>query len=147
KELARALDVPTHEYRDFKQLLHGLEQRGRILRTRGNRYALTSNMDVVPGIVSLTRRGDGFIRPSEGGEDVYVPGGWLNTAMDGDRVAVRIERRPRGRNPEGRVIRVLERARETIVGPLHRGRQLAYVTPPDPRLDRDVPGAPDDEPE
>jgi len=147
KELARALDVPTHEYRDFKQLLHGLEQRGRILRTRGNRYALTSNMDVVPGIVSLTRRGDGFIRPSEGGEDVYVPGGWLNTAMDGDRVAVRIERRPRGRNPEGRVIRVLERARETIVGTFHRGRKLAYVTPLDPRLDRDVLVAPDDETE
>src|SRR5690606_35621109 len=62
--------------------------------------------------------------------------------MDGDRVVVRVERRPRDRNPEGRVIRVLERARETLVGTFHHGRRLAYVTPLDARLNRDVLVAP-----
>jgi ribonuclease R len=142
KELAKRVGVPTHAYRDFKRVLAGLERAGKVLRTRGNRYLLPSSSDVVPGILALTRRGDGFVRPAEGGEDLFVPAAWLDTAVDGDRVAVRIERRPKGRNPEGRVIRVLERARETIVGTLHRGKKLTYVKPLDVRLNRDILVAP-----
>ena len=145
KELAKRLGIPTHDYRGFKRRLAGLERAGKVIRTRGNRYALPSHMDVASGTLSLTRKGDGFVRPSEGGEDVFVPASWLDTAMDGDRVAVRIERKPRNRNPEGRVIRVLERARETVVGTLHRGKKLTWVTPLDVRLTRDIVVAPEDD--
>ena len=145
KELAKRLEVPTHDYRDFKRLLASLERSGKVIRTRGNRYAVPASMDVVPGTVSLTRRGDGFVRPTDGGEDVFVPAAWLDTAMDGDRVAVRVERHPKGRNREGRVIRVLERARDSVVGTLHRGKKLTYVTPLDARLNRDLLIAPDED--
>lgn len=138
KELAKRLDVPTHDYRDFKRLLAALERSGKVIRTRGNRYAVPASMDVVPGTVSLTRRGDGFVRPTDGGEDVFIPAAWLDTAMDGDRVAARVERHPKGRNREGRVIRVLDRARESVVGTFHRGKKLTYVTPLDVRLNRDL---------
>ena len=138
KELAKKLDIPTHDYRDFKRLLATLERSGKVIRTRGNRYAVPASMDVVPGTVSLTRRGDGFVRPTDGGEDVFVPASWLDTAMDGDRVAVRVERHPKGRNREGRVIRVLDRARDSVVGTFHRGKKLMYVTPLDARLNRDL---------
>ncbi|MDX1494435.1 MAG: ribonuclease R, partial [Longimicrobiales bacterium] len=70
--------------------------------------------------------------------DIYVPAHRLDTAMNGDRVVTRIERRPEGRNREGSVIRILERARETIVGILHRGRRVSYVRPLDTRLNQDV---------
>lgn len=145
KELAKRLGVPTHDYRGFKRMLAGLERAGKVIRTRGNRYALPSHIDVVSGTLSLTRKGDGFVRPADGGEDVFVPGSWLDTAMDSDRVAVRIERKPRGRNREGRVIRVLERARETVVGTLHRGKKLTYVTPLDIRLNKDIVIAPEED--
>ncbi|MEX2466542.1 MAG: ribonuclease R [Gemmatimonadota bacterium] len=145
KEIAKRLDVPTHEYRDLKRLLASLERSGKVIRTRGNRYAVPASMDVVPGTVSMTRRGDGFVRPAEGGEDVFVPAAWLDTAMDGDRVAVRVERHPKGRNREGRVIRVLDRARDSVVGTLHRGKKITYVTPLDARLNRDLLIAPDED--
>lgn len=145
KELAKRLGVSTHDYRDFKRLLSSLERTGKVLRTRGNRYAVPSSMDVVPGTLSLTRRGDGFVRPTEGGEDVFVPAAWLDTAMDGDRVAVRVERHPKGRNREGRVIRVLERARDSVVGTLHRGKKVTYVTPLDVRLNHDILVAPEED--
>jgi len=147
KELAKALGLATHEYRDFKHVLAALERAGKVLRTRSQRYALPASMDVVLGKLSLTRKGDAFLRPSEGGEDVFVPASWLDTAMDGDRVVVRVERHPRGRNKEGRVIRILERARDTVVGTFHRGRKLAYVTPLDARVNRDLLIAPGDEAE
>ena len=75
-------------------------------------------MDLVEGTVSLTKSGDGFVRPDTGerDNDVYVPNVNLATAMSGDRVTVRIESRPRNRNRVGRVIKILERAHTTVVG-------------------------------
>ncbi|MDH3271957.1 MAG: ribonuclease R [Gemmatimonadota bacterium] len=138
KELARALDIPTHEYRSFRDLLESMERDGRVVRIRGRRYALPAKLDLVTGTLSVTRDGHGFVRPEDTGEDVYVPRHRLDNAMDGDRVVTRIERRPEGRNREGSVIRVIERARETIVGTLHRGARVTYVVPLDVRLNQDV---------
>jgi ribonuclease R len=86
----------------------------------------------------VTRQGDAFVRMEEGSKDLFVPGGRLATAMDGDRVLARVDRRPRGRNPEGAVVRVLERARQTVVGTLHRRRNVSFVVPLDRRLQREV---------
>jgi ribonuclease R len=145
KELARALDVPADEYRSFRRLLTGLERAGKIYRLKGHRYAVAAKLDLATGSLSLTRNGDGFIRPDEGSDDVFVPSQRLGTAMHGDRVVARIERRPRGRSREGTVIRVLERARETVVGTFHRGPKFSYVTPLDVRMNRDVLIVPGDE--
>jgi ribonuclease R len=62
--------------------------------------------------------------------------------MHGDRVVARISRdtphdRIKGRR-EGRVIRILERAHDTIVGTLQRSRNFYYVVPDDPRFVHDI---------
>ncbi len=138
KELARALDVDAADYRDFRRLLTGMERGGRLIRVKGHRYAVASKLDLVTGTLSLTRSGDGFVRPDDLGDDVFVPAQRLDTAMVGDRVVTRIERRPRGRSREGSVIRILDRARDTVVGTLHDGPKVRYVVPLDARLKRDV---------
>jgi ribonuclease R len=138
KELARAVGVDASEYRDFRGLLARMERAGRLYRVRGQRYAVAKTLDLVTGRMSLTRDGHGFLRPDTPGEDVYVPAHRLSTAMDGDHVVVRIEGRPRGRSREGSVLRILERARESVVGTFHRGRKVSYVVPLDVRLRRDV---------
>ena len=62
--------------------------------------------------------------------------------MHGDRVVARISPdEPYGRikgRREGRVIRILERAHDTIVGTLQRSRNFYYVVPDDPRIVHDV---------
>jgi exoribonuclease R len=92
----------------------------------------------VTGTLSVTRQGDGFVRGEEGGPDVFVPAEGLAGAMDGDTVVARVEGRPRGRNPEGSVVRVLERARQTVVGTLHRTKKVSFVVPLDRRLHGEV---------
>jgi ribonuclease R len=78
--------------------------------------------------------------PESGGktQDVYVPFGDLGSAMDGDQVVARIEARPRGRNPVGRIIKVLERAHPRIVGTYHRTKGFGYVVPRERVMARDV---------
>src|SRR5206468_3423852 len=76
-----------------------------------------------------------------GGPDVFIAAENIGTAMHGDRVVARISRdtpddRIKGRR-EGRVIRILERAHDTIVGTLQRSRNFYYVVPDDPRFVHD----------
>ncbi len=138
KEIARAVGVAEADYRRFKKTLAGMERAGKIYRVKGNRYGAPTSMDLVPGKISLTRSGDGFVRPDSPGEDVFIASVNLATAMDGDHVVARIESRPKRRNPAGRVIKILERAHNTVVGTLHHGRRFAYVVPLDRRVSRDL---------
>src|SRR5947208_10363799 len=77
-----------------------------------------------------------------GEPDIFIAAENTGTAMHGDRVFARISRdahygRLKGRR-QGRVIRILERAHDTIVGTLQHSRNFYYVVPDDPRLVHDV---------
>jgi len=138
RDVARALGLGDRARAALKAALGELEASGRIYRVKGNRYALPDRLDLVVGIASLTRSGDAFVRPDVGASDVFVPNHLLGSALDGDRVVVRIEERTPGRSPSGPIIKVLERARTTVVGTLHHGRRFSYVVPLDRRMTRDV---------
>ncbi len=142
RELARALGEGAPK--KLEKQLEALERDGVLYRNRSRRWALPRRINLVAGTLSTTRSGAGFVTPDEPGQDIYIRAEGLGSALDGDRVVVRVEKRPtRGRGPEGRVIRVLERARGTVVGtfhPVRSGRRtgFGFVVPQDPRLRRDV---------
>ena len=76
-------------------------------------------MNLVVGRIATNPRGFGFVVPDRPIEDVsgdlYIAGSNLNQAMHGDRVVARLER-VSGDRAEGRIVRILERGSETIVG-------------------------------
>ncbi|PYK21506.1 MAG: ribonuclease R, partial [Verrucomicrobia bacterium] len=108
-----------------------------------NRFVLPAEADLVAGKLSIHQAGYGFLIPeTPGGTDVFIAAENIGTAMHGDRVVARISRdtphdRIKGRR-EGRVIRILERAHDTIVGTLQRSRNFYYVVPDDPRFVHDI---------
>lgn len=139
RELARELDIQPDEYRAFRRLLDKLETDGAVVRQRHGRYAIPEQFDLVAGRLQVTRAGDGFVIPDEAGqEDVFVPGRQLATAVAGDRVLARIDRRPPGRNPAGRIVRVIERAWSRVAGVYHEKRGYGYVVPQEPALAGDL---------
>ncbi|MFL6543440.1 MAG: ribonuclease R family protein, partial [Chthoniobacterales bacterium] len=141
-ELARALSVSPVAARNA---LRELERAGEIARIRKNRYVLPAEADLVTGKISIQQAGYGFISNEKEGEaDIFVGAENTGTAMNGDRIVARITRdeqqaRARGHTrAEGRVIRILERANESIVGTLQQTRKFFYVVPDDPRLVQNV---------
>jgi ribonuclease R len=138
KELARSLGLPTGEYRAFREFLRDLESRGAVYRVKGQRYAVPGKINLTVGRLSVTRAGDGFVVPEEGSRDIFIPSSLIESAMDGDRVVARVEAKPRGKNPEGRIIKILERAHPTVVGTFRESRRFGYVVPLDDRLFRDI---------
>lgn len=147
KELARELDVSTSDYRDFKELLRALEDAGDIYRVHGGRYAPPDVSNLITGTLRVNSSGNGFVVPDGAGDDVFVAAADMDTALHGDKVIVKVERRRRhapvggpGRSggTEGRVTKILARARTQFVGTVTRTRTTVVVTPADPRIARDV---------
>lgn len=138
KEIARALGVEAREYRQLRHLLREMEEAGAIYRVRRRRYALPDRINLVVGQLQVIRAGHGFVIPEDGGEDVFVNSSQLKDAYDGDRVVARVERRRKGRQPEGTIVKVLERARSRVVGVYHRSGRYSYLAPLDNALHRDV---------
>ena len=139
RDLARQLHVDREAYRGFRRRLRAMERDGEVFRQRKGRYALPGSFEIVTGLVDVTRAGDGFVIPdAAGAEDVFVPRRHLGSAVDGDRVAVRVERQLPGRNPEGRLVRVLERAWGQVVGVYHHRRGYGSVVPQEPPLPADI---------
>jgi ribonuclease R len=142
-DIARKLGLTGSGRVALRKSLRELERAGEIARIRKNRYVLPAEADLVTGKLSIHPAGYGFLAPEmPGGPDIFIAAENIGTAMHGDRVVARISldepyRRIKGRR-EGRVIRILERAHDTIVGTLQRSRNFYYVVPDDPRIVHDV---------
>src|SRR5207249_5320847 len=142
-DIARKLGLTASERVALRKTLRELEHAGQIARIRKNGYVLPAEADLVAGKLSIHQVGYGFLTPETAGEpDVFIAAENIGTAMHGDRVVARISRdtphdRIKGRR-EGRVIRILERAHDTIVGTLQRSRNFYYVVPDDPRFVHDI---------
>jgi ribonuclease R len=145
-ELAKELGRKSGVRMGLNQTLRELEQAGEIARIRKNRYVLPEEADLVTGKLQVQQAGYGFLISEKPGQpDIFIAAENTGTAMNGDRVVARITRdtdyarakSATGRR-EGRVIRILERAHDTIVGTLQQSRNFFYVVPDDPRLVHNV---------
>ncbi len=145
-ELARQLGRKSGVRMNLNQTLRDLEQAGEIARIRKNRFVLPSEADLVTGLLHVHQAGYAFLSQENkpGEQDLFIAAQNTGTAMHGDRIVARITRDERyarakgaGR-PEGRVIRILQRAHDTIVGTLQQSRNFFYVVPDDPRIVHNV---------
>src|SRR6476660_8932410 len=124
RELLQILKVPREERSSFKRHITSLVASGYLIHIRGQRFGLPEKMDLYVGKLQTHPAGYGFVTPDRplepAGGDIYIAGTHLNDAMHGDRVVVRIERIKEGGKAEGRVIRILDRANESLIGKYER---------------------------
>src|SRR5438094_1373921 len=126
-EIARKIGARANAGVALRRMLRDLERAGEIARIRKDRYVLPAEADLVTGKLSIHPAGYGFLAKEKPDQpDIFIAAENVGTAMHGDRVVARISAEPpskpsRGRR-EGRVIRILERAHDTIVGTLQRSR-------------------------
>ena len=134
-ELLSQLGMKPNQQQVLQSLLKSLEKQGKIVRTKGNRYIVAKEADLVPGVIQITRGGRGFVQPDEAGlTEISISDNNTSTAMHGDRVLVRLDIQPGQKDRSGCVVKILERKRTQFVGTLQRSKQFLHVTPDDPRL-------------
>lgn len=137
RELVRRLGLETDSRRQLKSVLRELIADGEVVNIRGARIGLPSRMNLIAGRLTCNPAGYGFVGAEirkPGQKDVYVSAVNMKEALHGDRVVVRVER-VTGKGPEGRIIRVLERALQRLVGRYEDdGRFGGHVVPFDKRV-------------
>jgi len=135
RELARVLRIPRENRATFKRQLEALVADGHLVYARGHRLGLPESKELLAGRVHANAGGFAFVVPdavaAAGQQDVYIAPANLNGALHGDRVLVETARDSKGRGPEGRVARIVQRANDTIVGrfeivPSGGGRIVAF---------------------
>src|SRR5205085_11642646 len=144
-ELGKALGRKSGIRMNLNAVLREMECDGEIARIRKNRYVLPAEADLITGTLSVHQSGFAFLpREKAGEQDLYISAENTGTAMHGDKVVARITRdersaRAKGHDrAEGRVIRILERAHDSIVGTLQQSKNFFYVVPDDPRIVHNV---------
>ena len=142
RELLQVLKIPREERVTFKRHIKSLVGSGDLIQIRDHRFGLPEKMDLYVGRLQTHSAGYGFVapeRPLESGGDIYISGPLMNEAMHGHRVVVRVERIKEGGRAEGRIIRILERANQWIVGRYDRDENgMGYVVPFDRRVLMDI---------
>ncbi len=134
REILHLSHCPPEMKQKAKKLVRNLLKAGKILLLKGNRYALTREIEVVTGELSVHPDGFGFVKVEENqGPDLFIPPRHMKGAVHGDRVAVRIERTdPKG--PVGYIIRIIEHKQKKIVGTYLDSRHFGVVKPEDERI-------------
>ncbi len=130
---------------DLKAHLQALEAEGECIEHRG-RWATIAHSGLAAGLVKKLRRGDALLLTEPRGDGIFfLRRDDLAGARDEDLVAVRpLPQRSRGRSrrpgelPPARVVKVLSRGHQRVVGTVRETGRWIRIQPLDPRLQMTV---------
>ena len=95
-------------------------------------------LEEVEGTVQGHRDGHGFFIRDDGNADIYLPPNEMRAVLHKDRVKVRVVRHDRRGRPEGKVVEILERPPQPIIGRLLHESGIWIMAPEDKRYGQDV---------
>ncbi len=95
-------------------------------------------LEEIEGTVQGHRDGHGFVARDDGEPDIYLPPNEMRAVLHKDRVKARIVRFDRKGRPEGRVVEIIERSSQPIIGRLLQESGVWLVAPEDKRYGQDV---------
>ena len=93
----------------------------------------------IEGIFRANEKGFGFVEIENQEEDLFVPAKHVNGALNGDTVRVSITKPKEGtKKAEVKVIKIIKRERESLVGIFQANKNFGFVVPDDKRFGTDV---------
>jgi ribonuclease R len=126
--MARELHLAPEEKILLRKEIKRLESQGVVVKLR-KKYFLLPRTNIVQGKFSASPRGFGFVIPEEEHlEDIFVPARFSGGACHGDTVEVQFRDKGKKGKPEGRVIRILKREKQSLLGFYHvRSGQALFL--------------------
>ena len=138
KQLAKTLNIGSHDYPDFRDTVKDLANQGKLYRFKGNCYGLIDQRGEVIGTLDMHPRGFAFIHTPDD-KKIYVSEHNMGTACHGDTVAVVLHRKKTGdRVQEGHVKRIVSRGKDTFICTFHQLRGYDIAIPAIHHLQTDI---------
>lgn len=138
KEIAMLLNIPKENRPDLQQILDALVLEGKIGVSKKGKYGRAENTAIVGKFVSHPK-GFGFVEIEGEEDDVFISEKDTNGALHNDKVQIIITQERKGdKRKEGRVLRVIERGTQDIVGIYRNSGKYGFVEPDNQRFQKDI---------
>ena len=138
KEIAMLMRVPKNEYHEFLSTIGKLELEMKIQKNRKNRYRV-SEKTYYEGYFRKNARGYGFVRIEGQEDEIFIAKENSLNALNGDHVLIEItEEKNKIKSAEGKVVRILKREKDTLVGTFQNSKIFGFVVPDDKNFGTDI---------
>ena len=156
-ELGMSLGLERRNLSSLRKVVAEMLRSGSIAKVKGDKYCASDDLDLVAGIIEFRQSGWATLRSADGRILAEINPEDTGVALNGDKILARIQHRDfnrrerfnrKGKNSKefnnayekryGKVIRILERKTQTLVGTLRRSYNFWHIVPDDPRFFYDV---------
>ncbi|TAN72422.1 MAG: ribonuclease R, partial [Gallionella sp.] len=142
EELLDILRIERDEEDLFSRRLRAMERDGQIMRNRKRAICVAEKLDLVKGKVQGHPDGFGFLIPEDGSADMFLSEKEMHKVLHGDVVMVRQSGVDRRGRPEGKIVEVLERGNNRVVGRLYEEHGIQFLVAENRRITQDILVAP-----
>ncbi|MEO0234853.1 MAG: ribonuclease R [candidate division WOR-3 bacterium] len=136
KELSKALKIKDEQ--KLNKVVENLLKKGFLVVLKNNKFGVSSQMNIVSGVLDVNPKGFGFLIRDDLQDDIFIPLHLMGTALDKDRVLVKILGGKGGKRKEGKVVSVVERRSDRITGVLKKSGKFYYVVPDDKKILKNI---------
>jgi len=138
KQISSLLNIKSESQRIFiNQLLYELLDEDFLVEISRGKFKVNSRGGYITGVIE--RQGvKTFLLPDDGGEPVFIPERKTNHALLNDKVKVFLYARRKSQAPEGEVVEIIKRAKDTFVGILQVSDNFAFLISDNKALTTDI---------
>jgi ribonuclease R len=122
----------------LRRRLRAMERDGQLISDRKGAYGAIQKMDLIHGRIIGHRDGFGFLKPDEGGDDLFLSHRQMRAVIDGDKALARITGIDRKGRSEGAIVEVTEHNTHQVVGRLTKENGICFVRPDNQRISQDI---------
>ena len=131
-QITSFLDWSPKKKKDNKTIILSWIDSGDLIMDKKHRLSLPENSGYVKGVFRIIKNKFAFVdkEDSEEKEGIFISKDEFNNALDGDTVLVEItEKKKSDKGAEGRVVKIIEHRKNTVVGILEKSKNFAFVIP------------------
>lgn len=139
KQIAQAFALEADDQLEaLRRRLRAMERDGQLLFNRRQQYCLVDSHDLIPGRILSYSDGFGFLKPDDGGEDLFLSPREMNRVLHNDRALVRVSGVDRKGRREGKIVEVLERNTQQVVGRFIKEHGVQFVQPDNKKITQNI---------
>ncbi|WP_138159554.1 ribonuclease R [Peptoniphilus catoniae] len=133
--IAQKFDIKPKEKKDFYKVLDKLVKEGDLYEHK-SKYLVIDGERYRRGIFQGNEKGFGFLLQE--GEDVFIPAQGTSGAINEDEVLVKVSEESSGHSLEGKVIEIIKRGRDRLVGTYQANKKFGFVISDDKKFAYDI---------
>ena len=139
KDIFHMLHLDTHPLKMLAiDVMEEMAWDDYLMKIADNKYQLNTKGQLLEGTFIRKTNGKNAVKPDNDETPIFVSERNSMFALNGDRVRVALLARRKNHIREAQVLEILEHSKNTIVGRLHVGKDLAYLVTPNNIYSHDI---------